>query len=108
MKDNADLHPDSILMDFEEAFINAASLAFPVAAIRGCYFHLAQAQWRMVGTLHLKRQYLAEGEIKKISRKLLALAFVPPEDVIRAFVLIEAETTEDMEEYLKYIEVNYS
>lgn len=37
------LQPECIMMDFEQAALNAANAVFPLATLRGCKFHFTQA-----------------------------------------------------------------
>ena len=44
-------HPDTILMDFESASLNAVSESFPNTDLKGCFFHLCQALYRKITEL---------------------------------------------------------
>lgn len=88
-----DLHPRSIMTDFELAVIQAVRTTFQDANISGCFFHLAQCLWRKVqahGYVDLYRE--DDGEFATWLRCLPALAFVPEDDVIESF---EALTQND-------------
>jgi len=43
---NQNLNPESIMMDFEKAAMNAVKSEFPNTSINGCFFHLSQCIWR--------------------------------------------------------------
>ena len=49
-----ELKPKTILSDFELSIIQAAQLTFPMAALRGCYFHFCQCLIRKVQCLGLQ------------------------------------------------------
>ncbi len=42
------LDPSVVVSDFELAMVQAATMNFPSAQHRGCYYHLMQAIWRKV------------------------------------------------------------
>jgi hypothetical protein len=79
------VHPKSVLTDFESAAMTAISLAFPSASIRGCFFHFAQCIYRQIQTSGLQVQYESDAEFALQMRYLSALAFVPTADVVTAF-----------------------
>ena len=47
------LDPVSVMADFELALVQSIALQFPLASVRGCYFHLTQCLWRKVKLLGL-------------------------------------------------------
>ena len=73
--------PQKVLVDFEKACMNAARIAFPDAAIKGCYFHLCQSLLRKINSVGLKSDYECNVEVKLTLKSLAALAFVPVNDV---------------------------
>ena len=50
-------NPRTILVDFEQAAMNAFSAACPNANVTGCYFHLCQSVIRKVNDVGLKQEY---------------------------------------------------
>jgi transposase-like protein len=42
------LNPETIMVDFEKAAMNAISKHFPDTKIRSCFFHFTQSVWRHV------------------------------------------------------------
>ena len=72
-----ELKPKTMLSDFELSIIPAAQLAFPMAALRGCFFHFCQCLIRKVQCLGLQTNYRENPELKSFIRKTAALAFVP-------------------------------
>ncbi len=84
-----DLNPQTVILDFEQAEINAFNYAFPSITVRGCFFHLGQSLWRRIpGDTELVSHYKDvdnDSEWPLKIRKLLALAFVPVDYVVNAF-----------------------
>jgi len=103
-------HPDRILIDFEQAAINAFRQAFPSAQLQGCYFHLCQCLVRKVQNLGLRQLFDNVLHIKLMIKSLAALAFVPPADVIPAFNTLCLEfphTDPRFDELLTYFEATW-
>jgi len=46
--------PETILLDFESAAINAFRSAFPSTTVTGCYFHLTRSVMRNVHEIDVK------------------------------------------------------
>ena len=84
-----ELLPDSVpqimLLDFENAAQNAFRLAYPNASVKGCLFHLSQSVIRKVGELGLKSQFESNPEFNMAVKSLMALSFVPLDDVLPRF-----------------------
>ena len=73
--------------------------------VLGCLFHLGQYIWRKVQELGLKKRYQEDKPFHSNVKKLLALAFVPVLDVIKAFELIADDLNDDDgEKLLDYFE----
>lgn len=89
---------DKILLDFENAAISAAQIAFPQADVKGCYFHLSQSIIRKVGAVGLKVKFESDIDTKLMLKSLAALAFVPIKDVKSVFKEL-ATTFPDEESY---------
>ncbi|KAK0420213.1 hypothetical protein QR680_014567 [Steinernema hermaphroditum] len=87
--------PESMSIDFEKAAFNAANKIFPEIRILGCLFHLAQ-NFKKQFTGHLLRRYNTEPDFAVEARKILALAFVKPEDLDRAVCEL-SESWEEVE-----------
>ena len=101
--------PDTVLVDFEAAAINAFRQAFPTAELKGCYFHHGQSLNRKVGELGLKLDYESNPDFNMAVKSLQALAFVPEENVLEIFLEL-AESFPDLErveELVAYFEVTY-
>ena len=82
---NTCLAPQKIVTDFELAAINAFKATFPNVAIKGCFFHFAQAVWRKVQELGLSKAYRENDQLRKAVKNLVALALIPVEDTFLGF-----------------------
>lgn len=83
-----DLKPQYIISDFEIGAINAAKKYFPESKLHACFFHLGQSVWRRIQALGLQDRHTTDPDFAKNIRQLLALAFVPPNDVVKCFVTL--------------------
>ena len=100
--------PGTIVSDFELAIINASRHVFPRSQIRCCFFHLGQSVYRHVQHEGLQGRYQEEnGEIRKATHMLLALAFVPLADQAEAFRLLEEEVPVDFLPIMRYFDRPY-
>ena len=73
--------------------------------VLGGLFYLGQCIWRRVADMGLKKRYQENKCFLLNVKKLLALAFVPVSDVIKAFELITDELNDDdREKLLDYFE----
>lgn len=103
------LNPASIMTDFEHAALTAWSSVFPDAVQRGCLFHLCQCIWRKVQQIPgLQLRYTEDPEMALQIRQLAALAFVPVQDVVRAFdELMESAFFTENEDALRDLTVYF-
>ena len=62
--------PDSFVVDFKLALINAIKSTFPRAAIRGCYFHFGQSLWGKINGIGLAASYRNDGRLRRNFRFL--------------------------------------
>lgn len=101
------LTPTSVLIDFEIATMNALSIMFPNATILGCLFHLGQSLWRRIQNEGLSNAYRDDENVKLYSKMLIALSFVPPEDVGGAFDELNESRPDNLENLYNYWEDTY-
>ncbi|CAF1113399.1 unnamed protein product, partial [Brachionus calyciflorus] len=103
--------PLSVTCDYEVAIINSIESVFPDAEIYGCFFHFKKSIWRHIQADGLVVDYCDlsnENNLIRLYCKLIAcLAFVPPEDVIEAFVVIKKQAPIKLNKIYKYFEDNY-
>ena len=101
------LTPVSILIDFEQGTMNALATVFPHATVLGCLFHLSQSLWRRIQNEGLSNLYRDDENIKLYSKMLIALSFVPPEDVGSAFDELNDSRPDNLQNVYDYWEDNY-
>lgn len=101
--------PRSIMSDFELAIINSVKQVYPQSTILLCFFHLSQSVWRHLQSIGLQVAYNdpENREVKNGFSQLLALAFVPAEDVSRVFNMLKPTLPQSMEELAKYFDRIY-
>lgn len=101
------LTPISIMIDFEKGSMNALSTVFPNATVLGCLFHLGQSLWRRIQNEGLSNLYRDDENIKLYSKMLIAMSFVPPEDVGSAFDELSESRPDNLQNVYDYWEDNY-
>jgi len=77
--------PQKVLVDFEQAAVNAYTSGFPQAHIKGCFFHLSQSILRKVNSLGHKQSYENVLNFHVQVKCLSALSFVPIGDIPAVF-----------------------
>jgi hypothetical protein len=104
------LAPRVIMSDFELAAINAFHDSFPLAEMKGCFFHFSQAIFRQIQQDPvLLNKYSDDSEFSLKLRYLKALAFIQPDNVIDTFELIMEDdfyqrNEEVLHEFITYFE----
>ncbi|KII67552.1 hypothetical protein RF11_08392 [Thelohanellus kitauei] len=102
-----------IVSDFEIAALNAIRHHFPSAIISGCFYHFSQSIWRKIQSEDpLLSQYRSDPDNQIYIKMLLALAFVPIDDVISAFEVYQSldyviSNSDILNPLLDYFEDNY-
>ncbi|XP_031348427.1 uncharacterized protein LOC116174627 [Photinus pyralis] len=102
-----DLNPRSCVCDFEKAVHNSLSQVFDGVALHGCLFHLGQNLWRKVQELHLAGEYRDDPDFRANVKMVLALSFVPVQDVVSAFEELIDSSPATMDPLLSYWEDTY-
>ena len=74
-----------------------------------CFFHLGQAMYRRVQAEGWQGVYNDPDDVsvRRFVHMVLALAFVPEDEVAEAFELLAAEAPENLERILDYLENTY-
>ena len=72
--------------------------------IIGCLFHFSQAVWRQVQSNGLSTKYREDEYFRLNVKKLIALAFVPVDDVVTAFDLVAQQFDDDADDLIDYFE----
>ncbi|CAF1558049.1 unnamed protein product, partial [Adineta ricciae] len=95
-----DFNPDSILTDFETGTIKSIKSLFPNVVHKGCLFHFGQCVWKNIQHHGLQNKYQEDKSFHLNIKKLIALAFVPVLDVIKAYESIADDFDDDADEFL--------
>lgn len=106
---NVPLHFQHGVTDFELANMNALRRAFDGIQIHGCLFHFGQSLWRQLVNRGLREAYLnvEEPTVRHDLLELMALPFIPLEDVVDTFDELVEEIHEDVIDFAEYIERTY-
>ncbi|XP_015121213.1 uncharacterized protein LOC107043998 [Diachasma alloeum] len=83
---NANLKPGIMLVDYEPGFIATFRKVFQDCTMRGCYCHFRKAVYAKIQKYGLLSEYTRDAEFARDLRKLNALAIVPKDRVVSAFV----------------------
>lgn len=103
------IEPQRMMVDFEIGFTLACQEVFPNVRIKGCYFHFCQAILRHMQESSLKSLYDRDLELAHEIKKICALIFVPPNNVLSSYEKLKkssyyAENIEVLSELLLYVE----
>ena len=80
------LNPSNIMVDFEQSLHKALEKAFRGTYLRGCLFHYCQAVYGKVVEFGFLTDYMdTNSDIRLGVRRLLALPFLPEDDVEQSF-----------------------
>jgi hypothetical protein len=90
--------PQSIVnsINFEQAAIEAIQATFLSCAIHGYLFHLTKNMRKKLADEGLLRRYNTNPDFALVARMLVALSFVPIEDLDVALEALENEIMEDL------------
>lgn len=116
-KSRPNLNPRLIVTDFELAAVNTARVAFPGSRIQGCNFHFNKNIIHQLGQKGLKTRYEKDIEFAHEIRMLMALAYVPVDQVVEAFEYFERnsktlnpsaqENDSNVHDFMKYFVDHY-
>ena len=71
-------------------------------SLLGCLFHFGQCVWRHVQNNGLSKKYQEDDDFRSDIKKLIALAYLPIDDIIKGFDLVAAEFDDDAGDFLDY------
>ena len=79
----------------------------PYIKIEGCFFHIVQSLWRQMQIKGLAKSYLVNKEMHFNFNRLKCLTFVPHNQVIHCFKIIQSQSNEDFDCITAYFEKFY-
>ena len=91
------------------AALNSVQAAFPDCRMSGCFYHLCRCVGRHVASLGLKKEYESNNDFNLKVKSLMALSFVPPEEVLTVFDQLSAKfpDTEACDKLLGYFKKTF-
>ncbi|MGL6146086.1 MAG: hypothetical protein ACRC0D_06330, partial [Macrococcoides caseolyticum] len=101
------LNPSSISIDFEQAAIGAVRENFPNCSINGCLFHLTKNLKKKLAAEGLLQQYNRDAVFASRARMIVALSFVPINDLNSAFETLAIELSPDLTPVINWFEDFY-
>ncbi|XP_048488972.1 uncharacterized protein LOC125491334 [Plutella xylostella] len=103
-----ELNPQHIITDFEISMINVIRIQFPEANHSGCFFHLGQNVWRQIQKSGLVSRYGNDSNFALKLRHIVALAYLPPDEIPGAFEMLKTEVLpEEAESVVFWFEQYY-
>lgn len=94
-------------MDFELGLRGAAKAVFKQVEIGGCPYHLAALFKKRLQSVKMLEQYQQDPEIAQSARMILAMAFLPPEKLEKAYAFLERTLPERLQPVLTWFGDNY-
>src|SRR5690606_15088371 len=108
LRDVVENVPKTFLFDFEKASWLACESTFgALVDVGACLFHLAQSVYRKVVSCGLQTAYRDDESICLNVKMLVALAFVPEDDLIESFNLLAEQCPPALLDVLDYFERTY-
>ncbi|CAF3878141.1 unnamed protein product, partial [Rotaria sp. Silwood1] len=92
------------MTDFETGTIKSVKNMLSNVLHKGCLFHFSQALWRQVQSKGLTTTYNEDEYFRLNVKKLIALAFVPLDQVITGFDFICDQFDDDADDLLDYFQ----
>ncbi|KHJ43674.1 FLYWCH zinc finger domain protein [Trichuris suis] len=99
-----ELAPESIVVDFDRATMNALTAAFPRARVVGCFANLVRRMKMKLVEKDLLDKYNSDTEFAQSARMMMSLAFVPLDAVGRAFDEFSSESPKALRPILDWFE----
>ena len=70
----------------------------------GCLFHYGQKVWQHVQQYGLAQKYQEDDTFRANIKKLISLAFLPIDDIIKGYESVIADLDDDADAFLDYYE----
>ncbi|KAL5240143.1 hypothetical protein ACI65C_007553 [Semiaphis heraclei] len=96
------------VLDLELTAINAFTYVYPSCKITACFFHVSQCLWRKIQQEGLQTLYSTNVDFAVNAKMLAALAFIPLNDVVKAFEELVDYLPEFILPVVDYFEDNLS
>ena len=102
------IHVQRVMCDFEKAVFRAIEIKLGNGVtIAGCFYHLSQAVWRRIQDLGLVTLYKENPNISLFCCMMLALAFLPIDEVIEGMNHLKTTVPVELRALLEYFDVNW-
>jgi len=89
------------------SYINAFTSVYPSCQITACFFHVSQCLWRKIQQEGLQTIYSTDVDFAVNAKMLAALAFVPLQDIVKAFEELINYLPESILPIADYFEDNF-
>jgi hypothetical protein len=102
----------TLLIDFEQAAIIAIKLIFPNATIKGCNLHFNKCIYSKLQDLDYQFPFINtkstdpnEINVRNLFKKTCALAFMPPQEISKLWVMImdDYQDIDGIHEFYDYV-----
>ena len=100
---NGNLPPISVLIDFELGSKNALEAVVLEAPVKGCFFHFTQNIWKKIQENGLQVRYQQDPAFVTEATMIVALSFVPDDDVNRVFNTLSSNIDQALDVILDYL-----
>ena len=89
LKKGLKFSPPTIISDFEHSLLTSIHAHFPDSQNQGCFFHFTQCIYRKIKQTGLSSLYLNNDNFRLFIRLIMALAFLPDDEVLASFLIFE-------------------
>ncbi|CAF3042399.1 unnamed protein product [Rotaria sp. Silwood2] len=93
---------ETIVSDYEEAWLLTVEEMLPNVVRLGCFFHFTQSCYRNIQRLGLSKLYEDEPDVRLALRKFLGLALLPRNQVKKCFKLLCKNSDGRIQSFIEY------